>query len=188
MASPSVSRASTISTTWAHPSTPGSTTTTLKEALHGAANEIINLVGPKAFLLEKFQDPSQATAFGRWVLEKFPLRDDVLYQIGDNSTALSEHEIGGERPLALHPSYFSFSEDCSVKPAPEVNTSTRLVEGILQDGFLTSAEPVLAFKMVEAWPQTENGVLMRAAGAMSLGSGSVLPLFPSARARARRGS
>ena len=31
--------------------------------------------------------------------------------------------------------------------------------------------------MVEAWPQTENGVLMRAAGAMSLGSGSVLPLF-----------
>ena len=149
-----MTRSSTISTTWAHPTPGEDPESSLVAAVEGACNEIIYTVGAKGFLQERFGSAERATPFARWMLEKFPMRQDVLYQLDDQVPHMIEDEIGGERPIALHPCYFSFSEDCSVKPSPEMDTSRRLVEEILHHGFITSSEPVLAFKMEKPWPPT----------------------------------
>ena len=82
------------------------------------------------------------------------MQEDIMYQLADTVPHMTEADIGGERPMALHPCYFSFSDDCSIKASPEMDTSGRLVDGILNHSLITSSEPFLAFKMENSWPPT----------------------------------
>jgi len=131
---------------------------------------------PKAVLQDRFKDPGRATAFGRCLIATFPLRDDTLYQLSANVQALTETEIGGEGPLALHPSLFSFGDDCSVKPPLDMAISKRLVEEILQDGFMTSTEPILVFQLMDPWPPTAADALKEASASWMV-NGPIMPLF-----------
>ena len=96
-----MTRSSTISTTWAHPTPGEDPESSLVAAVEGACNEIIYTVGAKGFLQEMFGSAERATPFARWMLEKFPMRQDVLYQLDDQVRHMTEDEIGGGRPISL---------------------------------------------------------------------------------------
>ena len=123
--------------------------------VHKAANEAIETHGgPKQLLMKLYENnASKATVFCTWMIKALPPQQEVVYHMSTGLQEAASLDLGTRPPLALHPCMFNFGPDCSVKPCPEMGISKRLVEEILQDGFISSAEPLLVFWAPEgSWP------------------------------------
>ena len=73
----------------------------------------------------------------------FPEKPDVFYMHTADFPLVDESALGATTPLSLHVSTLGHHDECSLKPHGGANVVAQLLDQILQDGFMSSNEPLL---------------------------------------------
>jgi len=96
------------------------------------------------YLAKVFDSADNETRFATWLIDTFPMKDDVYYHCC-NTLAWVENEdaLGSSTPSVFHLISFAWQKGCSLKPSPGFVTCDLLLEQILCDGFVTSGEPLM---------------------------------------------
>ena len=97
--------------------------------------------GPAQYLQALSQD--EAGDFAKYLWDAFPEKDDLLYHHSAVVPVVKESELASFPATVLHVAALGFGKDCTLKPAPGKELFGQVVEQYLQDGFLTSGEPLL---------------------------------------------
>ena len=131
---------------WAVPSGDQASTVTVVDGFKKQLSDDLKII------MDKFSGPAQylqaLTAQERqdfidYLWQYFPEREDSLYHYDRDLPPVEEGEIGMTPATIVHVAALGFDSDCSLKPPPGKELFRQLSEHMLQDGFLTSGEPLL---------------------------------------------
>ena len=112
------------------------------ELSNWAKESLTNAGGPVHYLLARYPTNAEQKQFGEALMTHFPPRENIIYQ-EKGPIPKSEYALGGKmEAFCLHPAWFAWGDDSSVKSRPEICTSLRLLQEYLMDGFLTNTEPL----------------------------------------------
>jgi hypothetical protein len=104
-------------------------------------------IGPAQYLQALTDQEKQD--FVDYLWQYFPERDDLLYHYGRDLPPVEEGDIGMTPATIVHVAALGFDADCSLKPPPGKELFRQLSEHMLQDGFLTTGEPLLVVQSHE---------------------------------------
>jgi len=100
--------------------------------------------GPRQYLQAQFE--SNKAEFMHSLLDNFPPTEDVdlLLAAGAGMTlpAHLPHELDRAPPTKMHIVFFSFSSSSSLKGPPEALKSSRLAARMIEEGFMSSTDPI----------------------------------------------
>ena len=115
-----------------------------KKAMQSWCQEIIDEHGgPEQYLKNMLPSVEDRADFAKHLWETYPEQEDTVYAHGSLLPAVEEGERGKTLPTVVHVGALGYDRLCSVKPEPQAKVCKELVELILQDGFVTSGEPLL---------------------------------------------
>ena len=87
--------------------------------------------------------------FGDWLMATFPPVDTTRYQDKSPIPSVLEGHEDSQTPMLLHVAFFGLSAAASTRGAPGIDTSSRLLEQFLVDGFVSATEFVIVNHPVE---------------------------------------
>lgn len=110
--------------------------------------------GPANFVRAMYPDEVSQNNYAAWLLSVFPESDDALYQHDREIPMCPFAECAMTTPVRLHCSTLGFDLSCSMKPYVGTEVGLQLVDQILMDGFLTSADPLFIIQPSELLTST----------------------------------
>ena len=134
---------------WAVPSGDQASTVTVVGGFKKQLSDDLKII------MDKFSGPAQylqaLTAQERqdfidYLWQYFPEREDSLYHYDRDLPPVEEGEIGMTPATIVRVAALGFDSDCALKPPPGKELFRQLSEHMLQDGFLTSGEPLLVVR------------------------------------------
>ena len=120
-----------------------------KKVMEEEARKIMVERGGPAQYLNAMSAEEKAD-FAKFLWKTFPEQDCHLYHHEQKIPSVTDADIGSSTPTIVHIAALGFSPDCSLKPPPGKEVFTALVDQYLQDGFVTSCEPLLVVQTREA--------------------------------------
>lgn len=100
--------------------------------------------GPKQFLNSIFPMEATRRAHAQALLRQLPLQDDLEYAWLQELRTSGMDCYARDTPQHFHIAFFGWSDACSSKLFPEASACIKLATEIVQDGFVTASEPLLA--------------------------------------------
>ena len=126
-----------------------------KKQLSADLKVIIDKCGGPAQYLQALTKQERQD-FIDYMWQYFPETDDTLYHHERDLPPVDEKDIGSTPATVVHVAALGFDSDCSLKPPPGKELVRQLSEHMLQDGFLTSGEPLLVVQSHQADAITLN--------------------------------
>lgn len=98
--------------------------------------------GPAQYLQVKLAEKSAQEAFLNFLWDKFPFKDDHLYNLEQPLPPVQADALGDSTACKVHVAMLAFSNKASLKPFPSGHAALLLAETILHEGFRTGDEPL----------------------------------------------
>ena len=107
-------------------------------------HEVCKHGGPAQVLRNTFNTVELMQAYGLHLWSRFPEAEDTAYHHDKDitGTATKKH-MGSSLPMNVHIAAFSFDIEASLRPYPNIEVFGILLREYLQDGFVTSSEPLI---------------------------------------------
>lgn len=105
--------------------------------------------GPVQFLKDLYPDRESRLLFLNSVLDLFPYSDIVMYHTEKDIPEIREDEKSSKTSQVLHISCFAWEGKVSIKRGPGKKLACDIAGRVLNEGFVTSGEPLLITCAVE---------------------------------------